>query len=57
MDAWNDRYFYVRVIKTGDGSLVFLWNVALLTGVTSDYVKVSAALFQSTVDDASDFKP
>jgi hypothetical protein len=57
IDAWNNDWLYVRVYKAKDGSLIFSWDVALLTGVTPDYVRTSAKLFKSIVDDSSDFKP
>jgi hypothetical protein len=57
IDAWNNNWLYVRASKTQDGSLIFTWDVALLTGVTADYVRVSAKLFKTIVDSSSDFKP
>jgi hypothetical protein len=57
IDAWNNTYFYVRTYKLKDGQLIFEWNVALLNGVTPDYIKLAAAFFKSTVDESTDFKP
>ena len=55
--AWNNTWLYVRAIKLDNGALVFAWDVALLTGVTPDYIKASAQLFKAIVDASSDFKP
>lgn len=57
LDAWNSSYFYVRAYKLKDGQLIFEWNIALLNGVTPDYIKLAATFFKSTVDEFTDFKP
>jgi len=55
-NAWNSRYFFVRAYKDGD-DLVFTWDVLLYPGVSADYVKTTATIFKSIVDDSTDFKP
>jgi hypothetical protein len=57
IDGWNNSWLYVRASKAQDGSLIFSWDVALLTGVTADYIKTSAQLFKTIVDGSTDFKP
>jgi hypothetical protein len=57
IDAWNNNWLFVRAYKLENGSLIFAWDVALLTGVTPDYVKTTAKLFKTIVDESSDFKP
>ncbi len=57
VDAWNSSWLYVRAVKLKNGALIFYWDVALLTGITPDYVKGSAVLFKAIVDASSDFKP
>jgi hypothetical protein len=57
VDAWNNNWLFVRAYKLENGSLIFAWDVALLTGVTPDYVKTTAKLFKTIVDESSDFKP
>jgi hypothetical protein len=57
INAWNRSYYYVRAFKLPSGELVFEWNVALLTGLTPDYIKLAALAFKSAVDDSTDFKP
>ena len=46
INAWNNSYYYVRAFKLQDGQLIFEWNVALLTGVTPDYIKLAAIAVQ-----------
>jgi Putative bacterial sensory transduction regulator len=57
INAWNNSYYYVRAFKLQDGQLIFEWNVALLTGVTADYIKLAAIAFKSAVDESTNFKP
>jgi len=54
--AWNSRYFFVRAYKDGT-DLVFTWDVLLYPGVSAEYVKATASIFKSIVDDSTDFKP
>jgi len=57
LDAWNSRLVYVRAFKLPSGELIFAWDVPVLTGVSPDYVKLTATLFKTIVDLATDFKP
>lgn len=56
MDAWNSKTLYVHA-SMANGELIFSWDVGLLTGITSDYIKTSAQLFKYIVDQSTDFKP
>jgi hypothetical protein len=56
INAWNDRMLYVRATNHKD-ALIFTWQVALLTGVTPDYIKYAASGFKYLVDQSTDFKP
>ena len=56
INAWNNSYYYVRAFKLQDGQLIFEWNVALLTGVTPDYIKLAAIAFKSAVDEFDQFQ-
>ena len=55
-DAWNAKYYFVRSYKDGK-DLVFTWDVLLYPGVSADYIKTTATIFKSIVDDSTDFKP
>jgi hypothetical protein len=55
-DAWNAKYYFVRAYKDGN-DLVFTWDVLLYPGVSADYIKTTATVFKSIVDDSTDFKP
>lgn len=57
IDSWNNSWLYVRAYKVENGSLIFSWDVALLTGVTPEYIKAVPHLFKSIVDESTDFKP
>jgi hypothetical protein len=56
IDAWNSRWLYVHATLS-DGSLIFAWDVAVLTGVTPEYVASTAKLFVAIVNESTDFKP
>ena len=55
-DAWNGYYYFVRAYKDGT-DLYFTWDILLAPGVTPDYIKTTASIFKSIVDDSTNFKP
>jgi hypothetical protein len=57
MDAWNGRWYGVRVHKLDNGAVVFYFDVPMLSGVTPDYIKAAGAVFKAIVDASTDFKP
>lgn len=57
VNAWNGEKGYVRAFLGSDQSLFFEYDLPLLTGVSTDYIKATAAGFKSVVDTASTFKP
>jgi hypothetical protein len=56
LNAWNNRYYFVRVYVTKDGNLIFDWDT-LLANVSPDDIVLTAKLFKQIVDQSSDFKP
>lgn len=57
MDAWNNRFFMVRVFKLPNGETVFSGDCMILSGVTPQYVTAFAGFFKKVVDAATTFKP
>jgi Putative bacterial sensory transduction regulator len=57
INAWNNSKIGVKASKLGDGTLLFDYDLPLLTGVTADYVKELAKFFKLVVDTATQFKP
>lgn len=57
INAWNQSKCCVKAFLLSDQSLVFEYDLPLLTGVTSDYVTAAAQGFKSVVDTAANFKP
>jgi putative sensory transduction regulator len=57
MNAWNDQFYIARVYPLSTGETVFTADLAILTGVTPDYVTAFAGFFKQVVDNASTFKP
>ena len=56
VNAWNNRYFFVRAYLNKDGNLIFDWD-ALLMNVSTDDVVLTAKIFKQIVDQSTDFKP
>ena len=56
MNAWNDQFYIARVYPLSNGEVVFTADLAILTGVTPDYVTAFAGFFKQVVDNASTFK-
>jgi Putative bacterial sensory transduction regulator len=59
INAWNQAKCCVRAyfLSDQDQSLIFVYDVPLLTGVSPDYVKTAAQLFKAIVDTSANFKP
>ena len=57
INAWNNRYFFVRTYQTDKGDLVFFWDVLLVGGVSPNNIAATATVFKSIVDQSTDFKP
>jgi Putative bacterial sensory transduction regulator len=57
INAWNNSKIGVKALKLDDGTLLFEYDLSLLTGVTADYVKEFAKFFKLVVDTATQFKP
>lgn len=57
VDAWNNSWLYVHASVANNGSLIFDWDVGLLTGVTPEYIETAVKLFKQIVDQSTDFKP
>ncbi len=55
-DAWNNKYWFVKALKSGD-DLLFLMDVILGPGVSSDYIETSAGAYKTIVDQAQTFNP
>ena len=56
MNAWNNKYYFVRAYVTSDGNLIFDWDM-LLVSASPDEIVLMAKLFKQIVDQSSDFKP
>ena len=56
VDAWNENWLYVRASRSS-GNLIFMWDVAFLTGVSPEYAQTAIQLFKAIVDQSTDFKP
>ena len=56
VSAWNSSWPFVRAYIASDGSLIFTWDVPLLTGATPAYVESAVQLFKLIVDKSTDFK-
>lgn len=57
VDAWNNYWLYVHASIASNGSLIFDWDVGLLSGVTPEYIETAMKLFKSIVDELTNFKP
>jgi Putative bacterial sensory transduction regulator len=56
INAWNANWPFVRAYLGNDGTLIFSWDVPLLTGATPQYVESAVQLFKLIVDKSTDFK-
>jgi hypothetical protein len=56
VNAWNNKYYFVRAYITSDGNLIFDWDT-LLVNASPDEIVLMAKLFKQIVDQSSDFKP
>jgi putative sensory transduction regulator len=56
INAFNNGYYFVKVIKDKDGNLIFEWDT-LLINVSPDDIELMAKLFPQIVNASSDFKP
>jgi hypothetical protein len=56
LNAWNNKYYFVRTYVTKDGNLIFDWDT-LLVNVSPDDIVLMAKVFKQIVDQSSDFKP
>ncbi len=57
VNAWNNKYFFVRATQSEKGDLIFYWDLLLAGGVAPENVAVAATVFKNIVDSSTDFKP
>ena len=57
INAWNSTHTFARLSRNNQGHLVFDYDVALLGGVTAEYIKTSGAVFATRLKELFEFKP